>query len=441
MRARGRLLRSLLLLPLILSGGCYDRIELNALAVADLMAIDLSEDGLLRVSLQFVVPAELTNPGGTGPSGGQQDPFYTIEATGTTLPDAFAKIQAKLPRRLFTSHIATVILGEEFARAGIAPVFDSLTRMRELRITADVVATRGEGRALLAAAPRLGRLPSAALINLIYQQIVPPRNIREVAIALATEGIDPFLPLITLTSRTETELEQGRSAQEFEIGGIAAFRGDRLVGFASLSEARGLAWLIDKAPFATATIEWPPPGEEHDSPVKPSDLSPVERLIDADAPPGEGPGRPGGGLREPNQISPMVIRGRVDLHPRVEDGKIRIEVRARVTDDIVTNQAGLDFTDPAVVPALEKALAEDLTRRMRTMLQLAQEVFQADLFGFGLLLRRSHPQVWQQVKSDWHALFSQLEVDIEVKPRIRRVGLTNSPAPLVEEQLRKVPHP
>lgn len=441
MNAARRFARSLLIIPLIFSGGCYDRVELNALAVADMMAIDLSEDGMLRVSIQFVVPAELANPGGTGPSGGQRDPFYTIEAIGATLPDAFAKIQARLPRRLFTSHIRVIVLGEEFARSGITPVFDSLTRMRELRITADVVATRGEGRALLLASPRLGRLPSAALTDLLYQRIVPHRNIREVALALATEGVDPFMPVVELTRRIETELEEGIRPEEFEISGVAVFRGDRLAGFTSLAEARGLAWLVNEAPFSTATISWPPPGENDGAPVKPSDLSEAERAIQKEFPPGTGPERPGGELREPNQISPLVIRGRVERRARVEDGRIRIEIDVEVTDDIITNQAGLDFTDPAVVPALEKALADDLEGRMRTMLRLAQEVFQADVFGFGVLVYRAHPQVWRSVKRDWHTLFSQLEVDIAIKPRIRRTGLTNSPAPFRDEQLRRVPSP
>ena len=441
MSAARRLPVALLLFALLFSGGCYDRVELNALAVADMMAIDLTEDGLLRVSIQFVVPAELANTSGMGSSAGQRDPFYTIEATGVTLPEAFTRIQAKLPRLLFTSHVRVIILGEEFARSGIAPIFESLTRMRELRITADVVAARGEGRALLSASPRLGRLPSVALTNLLYQQIVPPRNVRQVAIALESEGIDPFVPLIALTKRVETGLEPGMPAQEFEIDGVAVFRGDRLAGFVPLSESRGLSWLVNEVPFATVTIQWPPSGEEDETPLTPPDQSPTENLSQQDFPPGPGLHRPGGGMREPSQISPLVVRGEVDLSARVEEGEIRIEARVRATDDIVTNQAGLDFTDPSAVPALEKAIASDVEERMRAVLRLAQEVFQADIFGFGALVRRSHPDVWRQVKANWHEVFSNLQVDIEVKPQVRRVGLTNRPVTFRDEQVRRAPGP
>ena len=144
---------------MLLFGGCYDRIELNELAIADIMAIDRTEDGLLKVSLQFLIPSELTNPGGVRLRRGAAGSFLRHGGDwGADLPEAFSLLQAKVPRRLFTSHIRVIVLGEELARSGIGPVFDSLTRMRELRISADVVVTEGEGDRL----PTSGSAPRQA---------------------------------------------------------------------------------------------------------------------------------------------------------------------------------------------------------------------------------------------------------------------------------------
>ena len=79
---------ALVLALLCACGGCYDRIELNALAVVDIMGLDLTEDGLLKVSLQFLIPADLTNPGGVGAGAGLRDSFFIMEQTGETLPEA-----------------------------------------------------------------------------------------------------------------------------------------------------------------------------------------------------------------------------------------------------------------------------------------------------------------------------------------------------------------
>lgn len=436
-RARQWMRLVLLYLMMLAAGGCYDRIELNELAIADIMAIDLTEDGLLRVSLQFLVPSELVNPGDVGAGSGVRDPFYVIDAVGETVPEALSLLQAKVPRRLFTSHVRVIVLGEELARAGIGPVFDSLTRMRELRVAADVVVTEGEGVVLLQASPRLGRLPVGALANMLNQGIVPRRTIRQVAIALASDGIDPFIPAVGLAPRIETEREAGVRAEEFEIIGVGVFRGDRLVGFATLEQARGLAWLVDEAPFAVATIPWPPEGGPASPQAQRPDVSPEEALIRRDAPPGSGPAGLGGGIKEPNQISPQVLRTRVQLRSEVKDGQVIIHVDARAIDDIVTNQAGLLLTDPSVIPELEKALATSVEERMRAMLRLAQEELEADVMGFGALVRREHPKEWRELRRDWHAHFRQVQVNIKVAVEVRLTGLTGNPASFRPEQMRK----
>lgn len=424
-------------LLLVAGTGCYDRIELNELAIAGMMAIDRTEDGRLKVSLQFIVPSELTNPGGVGAGSGLRDPFYVIEAVGVTVPEAFSLLQAKLPRRLFTSHLRVIILGEELARSGIGPVFDSLTRIRELRVSADVIVTRGEAAVLLRAAPRFGRLPVSALTNLLYQRIVPVRTIREVAIALAAEGIDPFMPAVGLAPRIETELEAGVRAQEFELEGVGIFRGDRLVGFAPLNLARGLAWLVNEAPLSVATIPWPPRDDEPSPPVERPDVSPEEARVVRDAPPGTGPEGLGSGLREPNQISPQVLRAQVELRSEIEDGQVVVYVDARAIDDIVTNQAGLDLTDPAVIPELESALARSVEQRMRAMLDFLQKELEADAIGLGALVRREHPEVWRELRTDWHNYFRDVPVHISVDVKVRRTGLTANPSSFRPEQLRK----
>ena len=421
----------------LLCGGCYDRIELNELAIADLMAVDLTEDGLLKVSLQFIIPSELTNPGGTGAGSGLRDPFYVIDAVGETIPEAFSRVQAKLPRRLFTSHLRVIVIGEDLARAGIGPLFESLTRVRELRISADVVVTQGEAAELLRAAPRLGRLPVSALANMLHQRIVPVRSIREVAIALASDGVDPFIPAVGLTQRIETELEAGVRAQEYELTGVGIFRGDRLVGFAPLDVARGLAWLVDDPPFAVATIPWPPEPDQPAPPLERPDVSPEEALIRRDAPPALGPARLGSGLKEPNRISPLVLRARVNVQAEIQDGRIVMKVDARAIDDIVTNQAGLDLTDPDVIPELEKALEASVEERMRAMLRLAQEELEADVVGFGAIVRRRYPELWRELRRDWHAYYRDLPVYITVDVKVRRTGLTANPPSYRPEQIRK----
>lgn len=430
----------------IVCAGCYDKVELNQLAVADIMAIDLADDGQLLVSLQFVIPGELSSLGGSGGAGAaNRDAFYVIQAKGATLPEAFSFLQAKLPRRLFTSHVRVIVLGEAFAKAGIGPVFDSLTRMRELRVTMDVVLARGNAVELLRAAPRFEKLPATALATLLYQRVVPTRTVREVAISLVGDGLDLFLPTVGIAKRIEPERGDGQATSgadpptspgEFEITGVGIFRDDRLVGFTSREAARGLAWLLNRVPVSTTTLEWPPAGPPVER-IPESQRAPQSDGLEQDQPPGTGPDSPGAGLNRPNQISPILLRGSSRIHSEVREGEIVIRVEAHAQDDILTNQAGLDLADPSVIPELEAAIGARVEERIRMILQLAQDVYQADIFGFGAMVRRDHPKMWREVRSDWNSVFSKLDVQVSVDIKVRRVGLTNRPASMKVEQLQK----
>ncbi len=149
------------------------------------------------------------------------------------------------------------------------------------------------------------------------------------------------------------------------------------------------------------------------------------------------PKGPGAGLARPNQISPILIRGDATVKSVIQDGELVISVRARAEDDIQTNQAGLDLADPTVIPALEKAFSTSLEHRIRSMVKLAQETYQADVFGFGELIHREHPKVWREIRENWHAVFSQLKIDVQADIKVRRTGLTGRPASLREEQLTR----
>lgn len=58
----------------------------------------------------------------------------------------------------------------------------------------------------------------------------------------------------------------------------------------------------------------------------------------------------------------------------------------------------------------------------------AQNEFRVDIFGFGDIFHRKYPEEWAKIKHNWNEIFSQADVEIEVKTNIIRTGLTNIPA-------------
>jgi spore germination protein KC len=100
----------------LLLSGCWSRIEVNDLAIVDIIAMDREENGNWRISLQIVTPQRIAQPGGQGGQAGSRRPFLVVSDTGPTALDAIRKLQLQLPRRIFLAHANVILVGEALAR-------------------------------------------------------------------------------------------------------------------------------------------------------------------------------------------------------------------------------------------------------------------------------------------------------------------------------------
>ena len=83
----------LLLLSLIfLLSGCWDKRELNELAITMALGIDKSDDGY-KVTAQVAVPSELSSKGGPGHS-----QIVLFQATGKTVEDAITETNKRVTK-------------------------------------------------------------------------------------------------------------------------------------------------------------------------------------------------------------------------------------------------------------------------------------------------------------------------------------------------------
>ena len=120
----------LLLLQLLLCSGCgiwKQHPPLEAVETAETVGLDLD--------------AQVTASATTG--SGEDDERFT--ASGETVPLALDALQSRsLHGGLFYGHTQYLLLGEDFARAGIQPLLDYAARSAELRLLTPVFILRGE---------------------------------------------------------------------------------------------------------------------------------------------------------------------------------------------------------------------------------------------------------------------------------------------------------
>ncbi len=379
---------------LLASPGCWDRHEVVDLATVMGMAVDRAKEGGYRLSVQVVISGQFGGAGQAGGQGGQAGtkPVYVLSEKGEDLMDAYRRLQERLPRRLWFADNRVLIIGEAVAREGVTPVIDFFSRQRETRLLSFVAVAPGEGRLVLLAQPPLARVPAEGIRQVERLQTGVAVRMKDFLNTLAAEGAD------AVAARLEVAPADPRNPQaagEVRVNGAAVFRGDRLVGWLSDAETRGLLYL--RREFRQAVVTVPDPH--------------------------------GDGL-----LSVEITHAGVRQRPREEGKRIVMDVSVRADGELREVSGAIDLTRTRTIEGLQEALAGEIENRIRATLRKTQGEFGADVLSFGEAVHRFLPTRWKQVKRAWRQEFPRVEVKLSVQARIRRTGMTGRPAMVPESR-------
>lgn len=428
-----RMLRSFLTMIMIaaslLTNGCWDSHEVDTMAIVGSMAIDRGQEGRILVSL------EVMNAEALARAVGQESPGSVVAAwvmseEGNTISNAISNIQRRTPRRLFMGQVSTVIFGQNAARDGIGDYLDYFTRHPQLRRSIRV-STCDTGTGLLMR-PFMNEVPSLTLTGL---NITAPDSgrtmevtINELIRRLRAPGIEPITmhtagrksegvmikrqgeqlnqtnkkedrkqPLVSehnipgivppeselLETRAESGTGEYLEALTIVVG-LAAYRNDRLVGFLDGNDARGYLWTTGQ--IANAVVE-------------------IEDT-----------------LADPARMTFLVSTCSPSTRMSVVDGEPRARIDVSVTALIREMNRGLVAEELRERRRLERELESWIRREIENSLNIVQSL-QSDIYGFGNLLYRSHPDLWRELEDRWNEeVFPNLEVSVNVTVRVDSSG-------------------
>lgn len=140
--------------------GCWSRIEVNDISIVTAMAIDKQKDGNIQIALQIPIPSRLSSSGSAGNGGGgtENSPSaLLVSEKGSTIMDAYRRLEEKLSRRVFFSQLRFVIIGEQAARDGIQPLLDFFVRGNTSRPRSYILFSEGQGVDMLKLSSALER--------------------------------------------------------------------------------------------------------------------------------------------------------------------------------------------------------------------------------------------------------------------------------------------
>ena len=376
--------------------GCWDRREIKDLALVMASGIDRTENGQLRGTLQIAVPAAISaGGGGSGTSdGGLGKSFVLVSESGRNIKDMIQRLQEKVPRELYFSHRAVFIVGEREAQIGISDILDQFARDPENRMRNLILVAKGEKAAdVLAVSTVLEKIPGQEIKQIEKQETGTMITMLDFMMASSSEGMVPVAPAI----RTVEGGTNKQGQQKLMLAGTAVFKDLKLVGYLNNQETRGFLWMT---------------GKMH------------KGFITAYIPEGRG------------SVTLSLTSAKRDVKPIFDKGHIVFEVKLEGKGQIEENDTNLNLSDPKSMMIVKKALDRQVFKYVLRSFKMAQ-VYDADVFGFGLEIDRHSPKRWDKIKDKWDTLFREAVLHLRVDIKPLRPGIIGPPLQMKEDEVKK----
>jgi spore germination protein KC len=378
----------LMLAVCMLLTGCWNRRELNTLAIAVGMGIDKADD-------EYIVSFQVVNPGEVASNLGSGEGVTTVmfKETGDTVFEAIRKVTTISPRKIYVAHLRMVVIGEEVAKEGIGKILDFLSRDHEMRTDFYLaVASDTKAENVLKILLPLEKIPSNKLFTAleVSEKVWAPTvsiTLDELLASLIQEGINPVLTGVkVIGSQKKGEkrknIEEIDPEAQLQYEDIAVFKQDRLVGWLNENESKGYTDITNK--LDGTVIEVPCTGE--------------------------------------GKTGVEIMRAKSKINGKVQNDQASIEIQIKAAANVADVECeNLDLMKSSTLKELEKETEKLMKAHSEAAIKKAKEL-ETDIFGFGQVMYRKEPAYWKKEKKNWNELFVDLPVEISVDVEIEGIG-------------------
>ncbi|MFD2673386.1 Ger(x)C family spore germination protein [Marinicrinis sediminis] len=390
MKRNARIALILLSLSLLTTTGCWSQRELNHLSIIGGIGIDF-QDGRYHISTQIINPVQVAQTRGGGTSG---TPVSVFSKSGNTILEAFQNMMLIIPREAFFAHVRLVVIGEALAREeGITKLLDILSRNYEMRTDFYVlVAKESSAEEVLKIQTSQENVPA---MHTYFSLQIADKNLAltnavqldQLIEDLVSGGKHPVLPGIRIhgspaMGNSSKNIETIESAVTLELEEMAAFQNGKLIGWLDGMETKGYNFITNHL-FSTIT-----------------DIGCPEN--------------------ETDRISIQLLRSNTNISSHFEHHQPTFQIDVQAEGSVTEVNCALDLNQAETIYELEVRSEQKFKSMMEQILKKAQEEWETDLFGFGDVLYRKHPDQWERMKEDWDHQFAQSPINIAVNVELRR---------------------
>lgn len=372
-----------ILMILGLTTGCWDRQEMDDLALVMATGLDLTDDGQLEISLQIALPTGIPSAVSAGSSGKKS--HIVVSAKGTSTSDIMGKLQQQLSRTLYFGHRGITVIGEQYARHGVNQALDALIRSPEHRFNSYVITAYGAtAKEILSAPYQLELIPGIGITKIQTAKWSYPVKIDEFLDAISSQGREPTTAAIRIIRNDDDK-------KTFLIDQVAVYRGNKLLGFLIPNELKLLRWFIGRIYHMSYTVQLEP---END--------------------------------RYKGTVGVDLLHQKVSIHTEIKNGMPEARVKLAATVRATDNDTDLDLSKSPNMKRLETLISKQIHNEAESLLAHTQELG-ADILGIGEKVHIQHPYAWKKIKDSWSDIYPTIPINVEVDIKVTRTGKTQKP--------------
>lgn len=371
--------------------GCWDRVEINQRGFVVGVAIDKPETdnskNLYKGTYQMIVPGGLKQSSGSSsgqsnsinPHAGQA--YFNISTTENSMPAIAAKISGRTSRSPYFEHLRIIIISSEVAKskANLPNILDFFLRNSEMRRGVQILIADGKASDILSVFPNNESTPIDYISSIAKNNQKTNFMLPESRIGDVHEFLIKHESFVLQTIKKE---DGGVT-----LNGSALFDGSskQFLGFLTGEETQGLNFITKR--------------------VK-------------------------GGIIESN-IDDQTVGFKVERSNRkfyvqqTSPGHMKFTIKIIAEGTLDKSITNVDPSDGKTLETLEKSLEDKLTSTTNKTIKKLQHSYKKDALGLGPYLFQDHNKMWKPIAENWDTgenLFTQAEVDVQVKVIIRRIG-------------------
>lgn len=395
------------ILMIITLSGCWDYSEYEGMAQIIATGVDYNkETHETTVTLQYIPTSKAGKSKGAESSGSATSKNGIVNsATDKNFYGALSKLQQVIVKKMFYGYMKVFIVGEDAAKYNMLDLIEFFDRTPSVRQTTLIMITSGKAERVVSIDDPSGITSTG---EQIYNQInaagstgaVFPVTMQDFAAMLAIGGLEATASRIISTGdKSQEPIAEGGThgnvrfddtiKGDIMASGMAAFKGDKFIGWLNDKESMGLGWITGKKILA----------------YKYSQVS------------------------ENNNTEDM-------LYFRIDGSKSKIKITINNNTPVIhVNikaiadlrkyylKKGSEFFTPEEINSMEKKLSNSIRSDAEAALEKGQKEFEADIFGFGFQFFRKYPSLWQrEYEKKWQDIFPDIPVYVNVESKIINTG-------------------